>query len=327
MIKIIKVFNFKYLFILIVFIVFSIFLPNWAFAENDRSVCIEINDQEYCLPLTISENSFCLRTAEHLLNICQLRAVENYYKKEITCQEEANCEDEFDSEFETCLNQYKAHVFTCQLLQENSYNPEILAENFSINIDNPYYPLSPGKVYIYRVIDEEGRVCQDRVEVLRETTTIGGVTVRIVKDTVSCEGEVQEETYDFYAQDQEGNVWYFGEDSREFENGWIKSIKGTWYTGVEGAKPGIIMKAHPQPGEVYRQEYHPGNAEDLAGVLSLNETVAVPYGTFSHCLKTVDWSPLEPEILEYKYYAPGIGFVKSISSTGETVELIAIEEH
>ena len=159
---------------------------------------------------------------------------------------------------------------------------------------------------------------------LDETTEIGGVECRVVKDLVSQEGEILEETYDFFAQDKYGNVWYFGEDSRSYENGWISNIDGAWYTGIKGAKPGIIMKAQPQQGAIYRQEYQPGNAEDMAYVVAVGEAVQVAQGSYSNCVKTLDWSPFEPDVIEYKYYAPGIGFIKSIANTGEVVELVSI---
>src|SRR3954462_2004891 len=122
-------------------------------------------------------------------------------------------------------------------------------------------------------------------------------------------GKLIEKTFNYYAQDKKGNVWYFGEDTREYKNGKVTSTKGSWEAGVDGAKPGIIMQAHPKVAQSYRQEYYKGEAEDMAKVLSLNESVTVPYGSFDRVLKTKEWTPLEPSYVEHKYYAPGVGQV------------------
>ena len=289
------------------------------------------------LPISgeVNAETVCKATARAILGACQLKASTEYWTTQAACinyrdeDEKAECEEganeALSSALEDCSDQYDARIRACDFLNEDAYDPEIDPENFSPDITNPYFPLEPGTVYVYRGVDEEGEPFEDRVEVLDETTEIGGVECRVVRDVVSQDDEVLEETYDFYAQDSAGNVWYFGEDSREYEGGWISSIAGAWYTGIKGARPGIIMKADPRPGAIYRQEYHPGNAEDMAYVVSKGESVEVPQGSYSDCVKTIDWSPFEPDIIEYKYYAPGIGFIKSVANTGETVELVSIE--
>ena len=168
---------------------------------------------------------------------------------------------------------------------------------------------------------------RNEVYVTDETKEILGVTCIVVKDTVWDEDdELVEDTYDWYAQDKDGNVWYFGEDSKEYENGEVVSTKGSWESGVDGAKPGIIMEANPKVGNSYYQEYYEGEAEDMAEVISLGEPVSVPYDSFKNCLKTKEWTPLEPDIIANKYYAPGIGFVLEIMVEGgsERVELLDI---
>ena len=125
-----------------------------------------------------------------------------------------------------------------------------------------------------------------------------GVTTIVVWDRVWLNNELIEETYDWYAQDKEGNVWYFGEDSKEYENGMVVSTKGSWEAGVDGAKPGIIMEAHLRVGESYRQEYYKGEAEDMADVVAVGVTVTIPYGTFEDCLKTRNWSQIDPNLNE-----------------------------
>ena len=138
--------------------------------------------------------------------------------------------------------------------------------------------------------------------------------------------ELIEATLDWYAQDKDGNVWYMGEDSKEYEDGEFVGSEGSWEAGIDGAKPGIIMLANPIIGLVYRQEYYEDEAEDKAEILSLNESVTVPFGSYDNCLRTRDWNPLEMDTIEEKYYAPGIGVVLEVTVKGdnERVELISI---
>jgi hypothetical protein len=144
-----------------------------------------------------------------------------------------------------------------------------------------------------------------------------GVPVVIVHDQVSIDGEVQEDTYDYYAQDADGNVWYFGEDTKEYEDGELKSTEGSWEAGVDGALPGIVMPAHPEVGMAYRQEYAKGHAEDMGRIKLLDQSVTVRGMAYDHVLVTEEWSPLEPDVVEEKYYAPGVGEVQAISVQGE----------
>ena len=133
-------------------------------------------------------------------------------------------------------------------------------------------------------------------------------------------------TSDWYAQDNDGNVWYFGEDSREYEDGEEVSTEGSWQAGVDGAQPGIIMKANPRIGDSYRQEYYPGEAEDMGQVIRLNESASVPYGSFGEVLVILEWNPLEPDVIEHDYYAPGVGAILEVVVEGEPerVELVEI---
>lgn len=141
------------------------------------------------------------------------------------------------------------------------------------------------------------------------TKNILGVECTVVLDLVWVNGKPAEKTYNWYAQDKDGNVWYFGEDSMELENGVVVSTEGSWEAGVDGAKPGIIMKAEPQLCDTYRQEYYKDEAEDMAMVVGFRESVKVHYGSFKNCLKTTEWTLLEPGIVENKYYVQGIGLV------------------
>jgi hypothetical protein len=206
------------------------------------------------------------------------------------------------------------------------YNPVIDPANFVSTIDNPFYPLTPGTIFFYESATQEGKEI-NKVHVTHATKEILGVTCVVVEDTVWLEGNIIEAALDWYAQDKDGNVWYFGEDSKAFENGVVVSTEGSWEAGVDGAKPGYIMKAAPKIGESYRQEYYEEEAEDMAEVLSLTDSASVPYGSYQNCLKTREWTPLERNFEENKYYAAGVGCVLEVVTKGgsERVELIDIK--
>jgi hypothetical protein len=205
-----------------------------------------------------------------------------------------------------------------------AYNPVIDPADFTSSIDNPYLPLTPGTTFVYEGDTGEGFEYIE-VTVTNETKEILGVRCVVVEDTVTIDGEIAEATYDWYAQDNAGNVWYFGEDSKEYENGEVVSTTGSWEAGVDGALPGIIMKARPVIGEEYRQEYYAGEAEDMARVEGLNESAAVPTGSYTGCLKTYEWTPLEPDLKEYKYYMQGIGMVLETQVEDESLRIELIE--
>jgi hypothetical protein len=190
---------------------------------------------------------------------------------------------------------------------------------FTTRIDNPYWPMAPGSRWVYRETDTHGAVQRIVVRVTDETKQVAsGVIVRVVRDTASENGTVVEDTFDYYAQDDAGNVWYLGEDTTEYENGKPVSKQGSWEAGVDGAEAGIAMLAHPRVGRRYRQEHYPGHAEDGAKVLSRSEQAEVPFGHFTHVLMTKDFNPLEPTMLEYKFYARGIGPVLEIGVSGNS---------
>jgi hypothetical protein len=194
--------------------------------------------------------------------------------------------------------------------------------DFSTRIDNPFLPFLPGSKWVYR--EGEQRV---EVTVANRTKTIAGIEAVVVHDVVTEHGKLVENTFDWYAQDTTGNVWYLGEDTKEYEGGKVVSTKGTWEAGVDNAQPGIIMPAHPKVGMVYRQEYYKGEAEDAAEVLSLDKHVVVPYGSFDHVVMTKDYTPLEPKAVEHKYFARGIGQVLAVTlSGGEREELISFSK-
>jgi hypothetical protein len=197
----------------------------------------------------------------------------------------------------------------CEHNGGGSYDPNIDPANFGGPIDNPYLPLKPGSVYHYRTTTDEDTE-SITVTVTHGVKVILGVNCVVVHDVASVDGDVEEDTFDWYAQDKDGNVWYFGEDTRSFGEDGV-STKGSWEAGVNGAKPGIVMKAHPKVGDAYRQEFSPGVAEDRAEVIGVGETVSVPFGTFSNCIRTKDFSDLEPDTIENKLFAPGVGEVSA----------------
>jgi hypothetical protein len=206
------------------------------------------------------------------------------------------------------------------------YEPEIPTE-WAPSVTNPYLPLVPGATSTFAGETEDGTETIV-VEVQATTKTIMGVVAAVVRDRVYLEGELTEDTWDWYAQDLEGNVWYLGEDSKEMENGKVVSTKGSWEWGVDNALPGIIMWADPgaHMGEEYRQEYYRRKAEDWGMVVALNQSVTVPYGSFNGCMKTEEWNTLEKNSREAKWYCPQVGFVKEMMLQGgnDVSELISV---
>ena len=191
----------------------------------------------------------------------------------------------------------------------DAYSPQIEPGEFTTDVDNPYLPLTVGTRWVYEATDDEGATERIVVEVTNRTKRVMGVDCLVVRDTVTVDGEVFEDTFDWFAQDADGNVWYFGEETREFEDGEVSSA-GSWEAGMDGAQPGIVMKARPRVGDDYRQEFYEGEAEDRAKVLALDEQVSVPFGSFDGVLKTEDVNPLEPGVVEQKFYARGVGLVQ-----------------
>ena len=203
--------------------------------------------------------------------------------------------------------------------------PAFDADNFVAGdpIDNPYMVLRPGTTFTTRSETEDGLETGTRT-ITRDTVQILGITCVEVVDTVRLDGELIEKTHGWFSQDKDGNVWYFGEFSQEFEDGKVVGTEGSWKAGVNGALPGIVMLGNPEVGDEYAQEFAPGVAEDRGRVVALNNSAAVPYGTFQHLLVTEDTNPLEPGTSERKYYAPGIGEILTIEAAGNPNELVGI---
>jgi hypothetical protein len=210
--------------------------------------------------------------------------------------------------------------------QQNEYSPHIDPAHFTTRIDNEYFPLKPGTTFVYKG-RFHGAAERDEVGVTNHTKRVMGVECLVATDRVTEGGKLIEQTYDWYAQDDKGNVWYFGEDVTEYENGKVTGHEGSWESGVRGAEPGLAMPANPRPGQTYRQEYSKGVAEDRAMVISLDGSVNVPYGSFDHVLVTEEFTPLEKNVVERQYYVAGVGDIVEATVKGEPerIELVDIK--
>jgi hypothetical protein len=187
---------------------------------------------------------------------------------------------------------------------------------FVRGVDNPWFPLKPGTTFVYKG-GKDGENGRDVVTVTNRTKTIRGVACIEVDDRLYLSGHLAERTKDWYAQDSAGNVWYFGEATAELDAaGRVTSREGSWLAGVDGARAGIFMPAHPEVGQSFRQEYYKGHAEDHFTVLSLSASVVVPYTASAHALRTKEWTPLEPDTLDHKLYIRGIGLAKEETIKG-----------
>ncbi len=280
----------------------------------------------------------CTLTSQAAFRACLYEITDDYWIAVGNCTNLSNTGDGWECRREAvmawnegreeCSDQYGARQEVCDALGEAPYDPEIDPANFVDPDDigdsvapNPYFPLTAGLVRIYEGGNETITVTNTG-----DTKEILGVTCAVVRDVVQEDGEIIEDTLDWYAQDKEGNVWYFGEIALNFEDGQLTDIEGSWTAGVEGAKAGIIMKAEPAVGAVYRQEFSLGDAEDMGEVLSTTASASVPAPGAScdgNCVLTRDWTPLEPDVEEHKTYAPGVGPILEVDlETGERVELV-----
>ncbi len=200
----------------------------------------------------------------------------------------------------------------------SGYHPVIDPTDFTGIVDNPWFPLTPGTTFIYEGT-KDGEPSRDVYFVSDETAMIDGVPCVVVQDQLFLSGKLEEKTTDYYTQDTRGNVWYFGEATEELDKqGNVTSREGSWLAGKDGALPGIFMEADPVVGHSFRQEYYPGHAEDQFKVVNLAAGVHVPYGSFTGALLTQEWTALEPDVLDHKYYVRGVGEVSETSVKGPT---------
>jgi hypothetical protein len=190
------------------------------------------------------------------------------------------------------------------------------AKRFVAEIDNPWFPLHPGTTFVYRGM-KDGESSRQVLRVTDRTKLIQGVRCTVLQDRLYLGGRLEERTIDWYAQDEAGNVWYFGEETAELDrHGRVTSTEGSWQAGVDGATAGIYMPAHPKVGQSFAQEHYAGHAEDHFRVVSLAAPVSVPYTTSKEALLTREWTPLEPGVIDHKLYVRGIGTVKEQAVKG-----------
>jgi hypothetical protein len=292
-------------------------------------------------------SSACAQTSKAALAACTSSATSDYWLGIGACdnlsdrQERQNCIDEArhslnKEDLKTCNEQFQARQEVCRDLGGGPYDPDFSSENFVSNpadlTGNSYFPLTPG-TYTYKSKDTAGNTLQTIVvRVKDDTTTIAGVLCRVVTDKVyegaGTGGRLLEDTIDWYAQDSDGDVWYFGETTIAFTfdeaGNPTASTEGSWMAGMDEAKPGIIMFSVPedQIGLLFRQEFALGTAEDLGRVIGTDASVTAGGVKHTGCVHTQDSTPLEPGVIEDKYYAPGVGLVLTVDPDGTREELI-----
>jgi len=232
----------------------------------------------------------------------------------------ASC-DQQPTQPSTPLPDASAPLSATTATPESFYAPKFNPDSFVMKVDNRFFPLVPGTQFVYKG-EEDGEEETNVTLVTKARKHILGISAIVVLDRVFVGGELKEKTLDWYAQDTRGNVWYLGEDTQELEDGKVVSTEGSWEAGVKGAVAGIIMPAHPTVGQHYRQEFLAGEAEDEAQVVDRGLDITVPYGSFHDCIKTVEWTRLEPGIKEAKFYCPRVGFVKAVDVQGPETRLV-----
>jgi hypothetical protein len=204
--------------------------------------------------------------------------------------------------------------------------PSDLPASFAARVDNPYLPLTPGATFTYKG-KLDGQSATDVFAVTNRTKLILGVATTVVHDQVFTKGKLTEDTEDWYAQDADGNVWYFGEDTKELDNGQVVSTEGSWEAGVDRARAGIFMPAQPMVGQVFKQEDARNVAEDCTRIGDLNASVKTPFVSSSDALKTEEFSLLEPDVLDNKFYVRNVGLVREQTVQGGTdiLELVSVK--
>jgi hypothetical protein len=209
--------------------------------------------------------------------------------------------------------------------QAGGYEPVLKPADFTKTVRNPYFPLPVGRTLIYRGI-KDGKTQVDRVHVTSHRKVIEGISSVAVTDVATHKGKLLEKTTDWYAQDKRGTVWYLGERTAEYLPNGKVDRSGSWLAGVRDAEPGIVMQAHPQVPRSYRQECLPGQAEDMAWTVVSGGRFTVGSATFANVLTSLEFTRLEPSVIDKKVYAPGVGIVEERAMSGpkETAVLVRI---
>src|SRR5262245_52043416 len=283
-----------------------------------------------------SDSGVCSRTTQAAKTACGHDVIDNYWIAFGRCINTADSADR-DSciadaksarteSTQLCSQQFEARDDLCDALGQAAYDPPFDPRDFVNPLQigkgvnpNRFFPLIPGSQWVYRSPSETVVI-----DVLGKVDRIQGVPCTVVHDVVKHNGQTTEETIDWFAQHVDGSVWYCGEQTGELENGRVVDVSGSWRAGREEARPGVIMQAVPHIGETYRQEFALGDAEDAARILSVTGSATVPAASCSKtCLITREFTPLEPDLREDKYYAPNIGLILTVDrATGERLELI-----
>ncbi len=288
-----------------------------SFSLNESS----LSDVDVDAPAMVSGEGACSRTTNAQLLSCKSEVQEEYFERQGNCfnfadiDEQQECFSEAAEErveaLEECGDIEEEHDKLCAIFGEDPYDPDLdsltflTVEEIAAN-PNPFFPLVVGNVWVY---EGDGEVIT--VTVLDETREIEGIEAIVVQDVVEEDGEIIEDTFDWYGQDSDGNVWYMGELSRNFEDGELTDIDGSWEAGVDGAKAGILFRSMPVVGETLRQEYRIGEAEDIGETVSItaSESTSSGFDCEGACLQNLEYTPIEPGEQENKYYKPGTGLI------------------
>jgi hypothetical protein len=280
----------------------------------------------------------CSETTKAALHACVYDALDTFWIGVGKCHNEAQADEQkaciaearstLTEDQQDCRDQREARATLCSALGEAPYDPRFEPADFvdprtvgGSVAPNPWFPLIVGRTMVYR--GEDGT---DTVKITSHLKVIDDVPCVAVRDTLKAENAVIEDTIDWFAQDVRGNVWYCGEATAEYENGFPANVDGSFQADVDGARPGLIMKAAPAVGDVYRQEFDLGNAEDAAKVVNLHGSARVPAGSCARtCLVTEETTALEPDARESKYYEQGIGLILEVDlETGQRTELVEV---
>lgn len=282
------------------------------------------------------QDGACTSTAKAAYLSCAAEVEEEYFIGVGNCfnDDDELCSEDLMEEMaeaeDTCDEQLTARMQVCLAIGEDPYNPDMDPANFMskaqiIANPNPWFPLVPGNEWVYEADDET-----ITVTVSDDTREILGITAIVVRDVVTDEDdELVEDTDDWFAQDLAGNLWYMGEIARNYEDGRLTDLDGSWEAGLDGAKAGILIRNQPIIDETFRQEFLLGEAEDMGMTVSVTadeESEEAGVSCNSSCLQTLEFTPIEPDAMEYKYYYPGIGKILIIDlESGDREELVSYD--
>ncbi len=275
----------------------------------------------------------CIPSGLAAMTSCKLDAQSSYALdlancKNLTKTDQPMCKQEASTaqknSMRACNSQMAARMSQCGWMGNYGYAPVMNSADFVQDVTNPFMPLVPGTTFMYNGATSGG-LKQMEFNVTGNTSVILGVTTTEVDVKTSVAGNMTENDTEWFAQDTTGNVWLFGKNANQMSDGLVVGVAGSWTAGVGGAMPGIVMEATPTLGNAYRQDFSIGMAEDMATVMSITESVSVPYGSWANCLKTSETTPLAPSAQRYMYYCSGVGNVQmENAASGDTLQLITV---